>query len=83
MGFDRAVKVTPEESKKIQLKLFSLGYGWDQGGQIVRHVEEPWLVMDDKDKQLYYSDGGDCHEYPNVTVQSILGVEFDEDGNIW
>jgi len=58
------VKVTPEESKEVQLLAFEQGYKWGVGNEKEpRALEYPYLFLDSYRKCFY------CSEYDDSSYQ--------------
>lgn len=78
---NRKVMVTPSESRKVQEKLFELGFRWDSCGTKVSHIDCPFLfIWDDMTlaNSFYFSTFRDSSKF-RMTAEEILSIEIVED----
>ena len=76
------IKVTPEESEKVQKKAFKLGYKWfNSREKTIKQTDAPFLFLDD-DMGISCMTIGDQyfkdHEYTELTPQQFLDGDLPE-----
>lgn len=75
--YNTKIRVTPEESERVQKKAFELGYKWIVEGQKVSFVNAYYLLFSNNKLILYmkWDEGIDfmAHKFKEITLKDILG----------
>lgn len=74
------------KSKEIQLKLFEIGFGWDDGStKRASYLTKPFLFLY-KDMTLAYGDDVDYfykHNYEEISAEDILNIKVEHLPKTW
>ena len=75
-----------DKSKEIQLKLFEIGFGWDNGStKRTSYLTKPFLFMYE-DITLVYDDDVDYfynHEFEEISAEDILNIKVEHLPKTW
>ena len=75
-----------DKSKEIQLKLFEIGFGWNNGfTKKASYLTKPFLFMH-RDMALAYDDDVDCfydHKFKEISAEDILNIKVEHLPKTW
>lgn len=70
--------VTPEQSAKIQMLAFSLGFAWAYGGTRVKNIYSPYLVF--TESCILKGDDYDAAPFRELKYEDLFPCDRDESG---